>query len=331
MDVSTSMAVVWQIAGQESVHTQYGEIQPEHFFIAILKLADLPVPDMAHVAPGNEAVQNLAADVNAVKEVLGKHQIKATEARRAMRSLLGNGGQPHSGGALHRSAESRRLFEDAARRCMAEQDGSLSPAHVLQALLAAPTEKIANFLAKGKGSPPKSDPAAAAPAELKVSGDDLCALIRSGALQPPPADPMLTARLIHALDKRRSWVTVLCVADQGVADAAVVQVANQIVKGAVPPSLAQRRIVDLSKLDEATADDILFGKQGKYPDVIFFAPQAHDARVEEVFNAQNHGGPPPSFCLIKVDFRRGPRDNTWMLADFLTARPSAADEIPDEL
>jgi hypothetical protein len=168
--ISPSIELIWQLAGHEAIAGEFKEIQPEHFCLGLLKLAELPVQEAAKLGVNEAAAKVLTAEVAAVRSELAKLGIDATQLRRALRGRLGKGGHPYTGGQMHRSQASRDLFEAAARA--ADQAGSevLAASHLLEAILKSPTPALAGLL-RGAGGP-KPPPATKTPL-LDQHGQDL--------------------------------------------------------------------------------------------------------------------------------------------------------------
>lgn len=109
MKVSASIELSWQLAGREAIAGEFGQIEPEHFFAAVLKLAELPVEDVGNFAPGANVARELAAEVNTIRQELESRSIDSIRVRRALRARLGKGGAPYDGGENHRSQASKDL------------------------------------------------------------------------------------------------------------------------------------------------------------------------------------------------------------------------------
>jgi len=41
--VSKSIEIIWHLAGSEAIAADFGELEPEHFMIAILQFVDQPL------------------------------------------------------------------------------------------------------------------------------------------------------------------------------------------------------------------------------------------------------------------------------------------------
>src|SRR5476649_1752122 len=88
-----SLILVWKLAGLEARHSHSSEIQPAHFFLGLLKLVDI---DVAHLAEGwqtegRDSVEQISADIAALRFVFSKSFIETTPLRRRLRSRLSKG------------------------------------------------------------------------------------------------------------------------------------------------------------------------------------------------------------------------------------------------
>ena len=114
MKTSAAMDLVWQMATQEAIAGEFGEIESEHFLAAILKFAELPVVQMGNLVPVADVAREITADVGKIRDELKRRAIDTTHSRRELRARLGRGGRPYDGGQLHRSQAGRELFDAAA-------------------------------------------------------------------------------------------------------------------------------------------------------------------------------------------------------------------------
>lgn len=145
MKLSASTELLWQLAGKEAIAAKFKEIEPEHFWMALLKFAELPVEQTEKIAAGAEAAKQLAADVRTLRDALAKRNIDCTRARREIRAKLGQGKHAFDGGQIHRAPASRDLF-DAAARMADEMNEVITPNHLFQALLIAPSDYVREVL-----------------------------------------------------------------------------------------------------------------------------------------------------------------------------------------
>ena len=108
MRVSASVELVWQLAAREAVAGEFGEIEPEHFMMALLKFAELPVEQVENIAAGAEAAKDLALEVGTVRERLESLSVETTKARRKLRGRVGRGKSPYEGGVVRFSVQAQR-------------------------------------------------------------------------------------------------------------------------------------------------------------------------------------------------------------------------------
>ena len=98
MKASVSIELLWQLAAQEAIVGEFAEIEPEHFFAAMLKFAELPVEELGHLVRGGRVPRELATEVDSVREELDSREIDSTRVRRELRARLGKGGNPYHWG-----------------------------------------------------------------------------------------------------------------------------------------------------------------------------------------------------------------------------------------
>ena len=152
MKISTSIELVWQLAAKEAISGNFAEIEPDHFFLSLLKFAGLPTSDLDNLAPADRAGSKPSDEVKALNDVFAEHGIDSTTVRRALRSLKGRGNHPFTGGKIHRSEAARKLFEKAVTVVIEAGGQLLTTKHLLEAILLAPTPIIAQFLPEARGS-----------------------------------------------------------------------------------------------------------------------------------------------------------------------------------
>jgi ATP-dependent Clp protease ATP-binding subunit ClpA len=81
-------------------------------------------------------------EINAIRGRLIDRAIESTKVRRELRAKMGQGNSPFGGGKVHRSAASRKIFDDAARLADDKGSDSFGARHLFDALLALPTPLI---------------------------------------------------------------------------------------------------------------------------------------------------------------------------------------------
>jgi hypothetical protein len=155
MKISASIDLIWQLAGAEAISGEFGEIQPEHFCIGLLKFSELSEKDAEKVVGEGEAAKVFVAEVQSLRDALTKSSIDTTRVRRRLRAELGKGGVQHKDGKIHRSAASREMFELAATLAAEVNSDSLTALHLLTAIVKSPAPAIAHALRGVAVSPPQ--------------------------------------------------------------------------------------------------------------------------------------------------------------------------------
>ena len=176
MNFSPSIDLIWRLAAQEMAAGEYGEIQPEHFCMALLKFAEVAIQANEDAGEQAELAKVIAGDAQLVREALQKCGIESTSARRKLRKQLGKGGSPQQGEKVHRSAASRALFESAAKLAQESDTETVTPLHLLTALVQSSTPAIVQVVL-GKAAP---TPRPAALPLLEKHGQDLGKLAAEG-------------------------------------------------------------------------------------------------------------------------------------------------------
>ncbi len=243
MKVSASIELVWQLAAQEAIASEFGEIQPDHFLAGLLKFAELPVEDVNKIAPEAEVAKQLAEEVKTLREDLGTRSIAGTRVRRELRAKLGKGGHPHDGGRMHRSQACRELFAAAAKLAADKGSESLMVQHLFTEILASPTPIMAQVFAQAgrSGEPVKSKTPL-----LDRHGIDLTRQASAGK-EPPTLkrEPEVRAVLNVLGAKEKVSVFLIC-GDKKAACVIAVGVAQAIADKRVPSSLKGKRLIDLT-------------------------------------------------------------------------------------
>ncbi|MCZ2075598.1 MAG: hypothetical protein LC130_11445 [Bryobacterales bacterium] len=240
MKTSTSIELLWQMAAQEAIAGEFAEIEPEHFFAAVLKFAEIPVAELGNVASGAHVPEELAADVEKVRQVLQSREIDTTRVRRELRTRLGKGRSPYDGGQKHRSEGSREMFNAAAR--LADDSGSevLGAEHLFAALLASPTEAMRAVM--GEALAPQAIKRMETPL-LARWGHDLVELAVEGALSGVLTSRADCRALLHLLAESRRRSVVLVSDRRERARSVVAAAAWEIAHDSATPALRRRRIV----------------------------------------------------------------------------------------
>jgi len=242
MKVSPSVELVWELAGREAVAAYFAKIESEHFLMAVLKFAELPVEKIDKMAEGSGAAEALARDVRTVREELEARSVDSTAVRRQLRSRLGKGDHQYTGGSLHRSQASRDLFDNAA--LLAEDAGrsALHVEHLFQAILVCPTLLMAQVLGDAIKSKPRK---IAGTPLLDQYGEDLTRLAAAGKLAPVADRRAECKALLRALGRKAPRSVLLVSESSAAARSVVIAAVHELVGAHAPPGLQGKRVVAL--------------------------------------------------------------------------------------
>lgn len=221
---------------------EYGEIRPEHFCMALLKFAEVSVQTAEDVGEQAKLADAIASDAQLVREALQKCGIESTSARRKLRRQLGKGGSPQQGEKIHRSADSRALFESAAKLARESDSETVTPLHLLTALVQSPTSAIAQAVL-GRATP---TPRSAALPLLEKHGQDLVKQASEGKLPDKPGHDAQCKAVLHVLQQKdRKSIQLITDRDNVVAELASA-IAIAIASQDSLEGLRGKRLIDVS-------------------------------------------------------------------------------------
>ena len=347
MKVSASIELVWQIAAREAKAGKFAKIEPDHYCMAVMKLAELPVEDVEKIAAGSDAAKDLAVEVDAVRDALEGKGIEGKQVRRRIRKGLGKGESEPEDGRMHRSDASRKLFDAAAKLADDAGTETLTPTYLLDALLADPTELLEQVLAEMPASPAKADRSKTP--LLEELGQDLTDMARKGKLRSVSDRRAECSALIEALVKNESkGVFLVCGKDDPVRSV-VAAAAQVIADGDAPKPLKRMRIIDITSqrstgegdtkwadrmqtlLDEASAAGkiILF-----WPPVSTVGKGKSTPIALELLKSAAETGEVQIICRIAPDAfeKHVATDQKWRrIASTMWIQETKPEDIPDEL
>ena len=239
MKPSPSVKVIWRLAASEMAAGQFKEIEPEHFCMGILKFAELSVKALRADDDHAELAKAVAAEAKLVHEALQKCGIESTSARRKLRGQLGNGDTPQQEGQAHRSAASRALFESAADLAHETESDTITPLHLLTAIVQSPTPAIVQTL-----------PGLAVPRRIETPllnkwGEDLVEVLEKGDLNTDSDRSAECKAILHILAQKKC---VFLVSDNSEATKATLAWLAKILsrEGGLSSSNAGRRLIRLT-------------------------------------------------------------------------------------
>ncbi len=141
MKILSSLDLVVILAANEAVAAMRKEIEPEHFFCALLKFSESDEQKLQLTVKDRQLIDILITERDKVREVLKNYPFDTTKVRRQLRKVLGYGNYQYKGGVIHRSKESRELFMKAILDAQRESE-KLNSAHLLKILLKEPTDAM---------------------------------------------------------------------------------------------------------------------------------------------------------------------------------------------
>jgi ATP-dependent Clp protease ATP-binding subunit ClpC len=247
--LSTGLVVVRIAAEIEAKASAFGTIEPEHLWMALTKLAELPEDAIRGLLGGDEDKKALVDEVARLRAWFERAGMEPTQMRRKLRHLVGRG--PGCPGEIHRSKASRQCFKSALEKAEAAGAEKVDMRHLAEALVDNPPPALANLLgvqhrAQAEPATPSPKPSLATQGSLARFGRDLSALAAQGLLEPLIGRREELRRLAQVLGQKRKG-NALLVGDAGVGKTSIVEgLARKIASPDSPPALRERRIVEIS-------------------------------------------------------------------------------------
>lgn len=311
---STGLDYAWRTAANEAARTRHEFIEPEHLFVGVCKLGNLPSSEN-----WNDAPAGLKAEAELVAAVLQKAGYDRIALYRDLRKRLGDGGfTDKTRKKISRSTSSHLVFERAAK--LAATSPPTTSLHLLSALLESPGSRISATLAvKAEGAEAlknlilaciATEPKNAESASyLQHFGKDLTQLARDGKISPCIGRRDELLQIIRALS-RETKSNPLLLGDAGVGKTAIVEGLAWRIAQNKDAALASKRLVQLNVADlvagassrgdfEARMQGIL-REVAASPDVILFIDEIHS-----LVGAGAGSGPLDAANIMKPALARG--------------------------
>ena len=111
MSQKSALALVWKTAVQEAYDRRLGEILPEHFVIAILRVSELTFETISVLVSNDDMAYYINSEREFIQDSLAKHGINIQDSIKQLRLELGKGNSYKRRKNIHRSPECYIYFE----------------------------------------------------------------------------------------------------------------------------------------------------------------------------------------------------------------------------
>lgn len=280
---SDSLLIAWRLAELEAANLHCAELEPEHYFLALLKLVELDVAAILaeNTTLSDQLIQQEVCSVLKLASCLATAGLETTQIRRRLRRALPRGSKSEKVDThLRRSGLSREVFAEADQVAAQTTCEMIEPLHLLagivtvsgpwllsvldqagiaagdfsEAILTALQGAVVEQAGPSEAKPPQErhqpdkQVNKRKPANNLVDrlGRDLTALARQGELSTVIGRKVEMRSLIQTLLRSRKNNAIL-IGEAGVGKTGVVEgLAQRIAKGEVPPEFANKRIIEIS-------------------------------------------------------------------------------------
>jgi len=116
MKFSHGILFTWDLAAREAAITNYAEIEPVHFLLAILKIIEISPNNFQIDSQDIESgiLEDLNAEIAGIQKAFDSISPNSTFIRRKLRQTIQKPNEINNPpDAMHRSMESRKLFRVA--------------------------------------------------------------------------------------------------------------------------------------------------------------------------------------------------------------------------
>lgn len=150
-----SILVTWALANAEACLSASPQVEPIHFFSALLQILDDAFHQMAErVGLSSEQTRELTALAAEGREIIGIPQDEITRLRRSIQKTRHAVAEPEVMSTLHRSAKARGVFDLAVGYALEERTSAFTMLHLLRALLVYPSPDLAGVVPRREESKP---------------------------------------------------------------------------------------------------------------------------------------------------------------------------------
>lgn len=267
MTMSPTVELIWNLAAQLAMAGEFGQIEPEHIFAAILKVGEVPVAEVEKHLPPTVPAKVITDEIVVLQRELAQRGLDPGPAFIRMMETLGRGTTPPTGAMIHRTDETRLLFEAAAVRAGNEGRESYTTLDLLNVLLGAPTRRMLAALGDGRdgregrderlrNSRTRPDSIAPLPPLLQQHGRDLVREAMEGRLAAQSERQAQAKALLAALGRQPRKSVLLISDDAAVVGAVVATAACNVAGRRCPDELKWARIVDVSGLGARSPEEL---------------------------------------------------------------------------
>lgn len=264
MKYSHGLLFIWDLAAREAAMTNFSEIEPVHFLLAILKIVEISPDDFQIVSQDIEfsILEDLKSEIKDIKKAFNSILSNSTFFRRKVRRAIQRPTEINNyPDAIHRSMESRSLFrvaEHFARRGN-KPSQSVDIYHLLEALAEIqnpPWQPILLdigfnnlqqilFTKRSPVEPAKNEKLSKTPL-LDRFGRNLTEIAKKGELDPLVGRKDELRKIAQVLLQKRKN-NVLLVGEAGVGKTCIVEGLAQILNSpSVSPSLNGKQLIQIS-------------------------------------------------------------------------------------
>lgn len=148
MKITPGLKVVFSIAVAEAEYIQSAELEPEHFFLAMLKVEDVLGSGLISRELPEKEAQEASAEIVAVVEFWKQQGLSCKRMRRRLRYLVAESQEKKGEFSGHRSPRGRELFDAAEHLCTQYGNDRLTPIILLEACIEYESAPISTLFAE---------------------------------------------------------------------------------------------------------------------------------------------------------------------------------------
>jgi ATP-dependent Clp protease ATP-binding subunit ClpC len=264
MKFSHGLLFIWDLAAREAAITNFSEIEPVHFLLAILKIVEISPNDFQIDSQDIESgiLEDLKAEIKDIQKAFDSISPNSTFFRRKVRQTIQRPNEINNPpDAIHRSMESRKLFRLAEHLARSDNKPSQSVGiyHLLEALAEIPNppwqpilvdigfnnlQQIV-FVDRSPVEPAKNEKLSKTPL-LDRFGRNLTEIAKKGELDPLIGRKDELRKIAQVLLQKRKN-NVLLVGEAGVGKTCIVEgLAQLLISPSISPLLKGKQLIQIS-------------------------------------------------------------------------------------